>query len=73
MRETVSISLPEELKSALDEVVAEQGITRSDLVRQALQDYLAVRRLRRLRKELIPYYAEAQGIYSDEDIFKRVS
>lgn len=72
MRETVSISLPEEVKTALDEAVAEEGVSRSDLVRQALQDYLFVRRFRRLRQELIPY-AEAQGVYSDEDVFKRVS
>lgn len=72
MRETVSISLPEEIKSALDEAVAEEGVSRSDLVRQALQDFLFVRRFRRLRQELIPY-AESQGVYSDEDVFKHVS
>ena len=72
MRETVSISLPEEIKSALDEAVAEEGVSRSDLVRQALQDFLFVRRFRRSRQELIPY-AEAQRVYSDEDVFKRVS
>jgi metal-responsive CopG/Arc/MetJ family transcriptional regulator len=72
MRETVSISLPEEIKTALDEAVAEEGISRSDLVRQALRDFLFVRRFRRLRSELIPH-AESQGIYSDEDVFKRVS
>lgn len=72
MRETVSISLPEEIKAALDEAVAEEGISRSDLVRQALRDYLFVRQFRRLRQELIPH-AEEHGIYSDEDVFKRVS
>jgi metal-responsive CopG/Arc/MetJ family transcriptional regulator len=72
MRETVSISLSQEIKAALDEVVDEEGVSRSDLVRQAIQDFLFVRRFRRLRQELIPY-AESQGIYSDEDVFKRVS
>lgn len=72
MRETVSISLPEDVKDALDEAVAEEGVSRSDLVCQALRDFLFVRRFRRLRQELIPY-AEAQGIYTDEDIFKRGS
>lgn len=72
MRETVSISLPEEIKTALDEAVAEEGISRSDLVRQALRDFLFVRRFRQLRNELIPH-AESQGIYSDEDVFNRVS
>ena len=72
MRETVSISLPEDVKDALDEAVAEEGVSRSDLVRQALRDFLFVRQFRRLRQELIPH-AEAQGIYSDEDVFKRIS
>jgi metal-responsive CopG/Arc/MetJ family transcriptional regulator len=72
MRETVSIILPEEIKSALDEAVAEEGVSRSDLVRQAVQDFLFVRRFQRLRQELIPY-AESQGIHSDEDVFKQVS
>ena len=43
-----------------------------DPIRQALLDYLVVRQFRRLSKELIPY-ADAQGIFSDEDVFKRVS
>ncbi len=72
MRETVSISLPQDVKEELDEAVAEEGVSRSDLVRQALRDFLFVRQFRRLRQELIPH-AEAQGIYSDEDVFKRVS
>lgn len=66
------MSLPEEIKAALDEAVAEEGISRSDLVLRALRDYLFVRQFRRLRQELIPH-AEAYGIYSDEDVFKRVS
>ncbi|MEX0600367.1 MAG: ribbon-helix-helix domain-containing protein [Rhodothermales bacterium] len=72
MRETVSISLPEDVKDALDEAVAEEGVSRSDLVRQALRDFLFVRQFRQLRQRLIPH-AEAQGIYSDEDVSKCVS
>lgn len=72
MRESVSISLPEDLKTALDEAVSEEGKTRSDLVREALQDYLFVRRFRRLRQELMPY-GESKGVYTDEDVFKLVS
>ena len=72
MREFVSISLPEDVKAALDEAVAEEGTSRSDLVREALRDYLFVRRFRRLREELVPY-GEANGAFTDEDVFKRVS
>ena len=72
MRESISISLPEDLKTELDRATEAEGISRSDLVREALREYLFLRRFRRLRQELMPY-AEAQGIYTDEDVFRVVS
>ncbi len=72
MRESISISLPEALKAELDRFTQAEGISRSDLVREAVREYLFTRRFRALRQELIPY-AEAQGIYTDEDVFREVS
>jgi metal-responsive CopG/Arc/MetJ family transcriptional regulator len=72
VRESISISLPEELKSELDRVTAVDGSSRSDVVRDALREYLFARRFRSLRKDLLPY-AEAQGVYTDEDVFRAVS
>jgi metal-responsive CopG/Arc/MetJ family transcriptional regulator len=72
MRESISISLPEELKAELDRFTQAEGISRSDLVREALRDYLFARRFRSLRRELMPY-AEAQGVYTDEDVFHTAS
>jgi metal-responsive CopG/Arc/MetJ family transcriptional regulator len=72
MRESISISLPEDLKTEIDRFTRTEGISRSDLVREALRDYLFARRLRALRREMMPY-AEAQGIYTDEDVFREVS
>jgi metal-responsive CopG/Arc/MetJ family transcriptional regulator len=72
MRESISISLPEDLKDELDRFTRAEGTTRSDLVREALREYLFSRRLRSLRQELMPY-AEAQGIYTDEDVFREIS
>ncbi len=72
MRESISISLPEELKAELDQLTVDEGVTRSDVVREALRTYLFTRRFRDLRREMIPY-AEAQGIYTDEDVFREVS
>ncbi len=72
MRESISISLPEGLKAELDEAVQAEGVSRSDVVRQALRDHLFVRRFRDLRRQLMPY-AEAQGAFTDEDIFDEVS
>jgi len=72
MRQSVTISLSKELKKALDESCAEQGLSRSDLVRESLQDYLFVRRFRQLRARLVAK-ARARGIYTDEDVFSHVS
>jgi metal-responsive CopG/Arc/MetJ family transcriptional regulator len=72
VRESISISLPEELKTELDRHTAVDGTSRSDVVREALREYLFARRFRTLRQELMPY-AEAQGIYTDDDVFRAVS
>ena len=72
MRESISISLPENLKEELDRFTQSEGVSRSDLVREALKEYLFVRKFRALRQKLMPY-AEAQDIYTDEDVFNDVS
>ena len=71
MRESISISLPEDLKAELDEAVRADGVSRSDVVREAVREYLFIRRFRALRQELIPY-AEAAGVFTDEDVFRAV-
>jgi metal-responsive CopG/Arc/MetJ family transcriptional regulator len=40
MRQTITVSIPEDLKKALDKVSKEEGVSRSDLVRESLRDYL---------------------------------
>ncbi len=71
MRESISISLPEDLKAELDEAVRVEGVSRSDVVREAVREYLFIKRFRALRQELIPY-AEAAGVFTDEDVFRAV-
>jgi len=72
MRESISISLSEDLKFELDRLTEDEGVSRSDVVREAIRGYLFVRRFRSLRGELMPY-AEARGIYTDEDVFREIS
>lgn len=72
MRQSISISLPDQTKYELDRYVGEHGLSRSDAVREAVQEYLFIRRFRELRRRLMPY-AEAQGIYTDEDVFREIS
>ena len=72
MRETVTISLPQTVRRELDKVAKEEGISRSDVLRQSLEDFLFVRRLRQLRQRMMAA-AQAHGIFTDEDVFNRVS
>ena len=72
MRESLSISLPGDLKEKVDRYSQDAGMTRSDVVREALREYLFVRRFRALREELLPY-GEAAGLHTDEDVFREVS
>ena len=72
MRETVTISLPQGVRRELDRVAKEEGISRSDVLRQSLEEFLFVRRFRRLRQRMMAA-AQAEGIYIDEDVFTRVS
>ncbi len=72
MRETITVSLPKILKKKLDRQVKQEHINRSDIVREALRDYFTLQEFRRLRAKMIPL-AEKQGIYTDEDVFRKVS
>ena len=72
MRESISISLPENVKAELDRFTQAEGITRSDLIRQALQEYLLIRKFRTLRSSMM-LQAQDQSIFTDEDVFERIS
>jgi metal-responsive CopG/Arc/MetJ family transcriptional regulator len=72
MRETVTISLPQAVRRELDKVAKEEGVSRSDVLRQSLEEFLFVRRFRQLRQRMMAA-AQAQGIFTDEDVFNRVS
>jgi len=72
MREAITISLPKDIKKELDKAMKEEGVSRSDIVRESLRNYLFIRRYRRLRDRGLGK-AEARGIYGEEDVFERVS
>jgi metal-responsive CopG/Arc/MetJ family transcriptional regulator len=72
VRKTVTVSLPEPLTEELDALSREDGTSRSEVVREALRRYFALREYRALRAEL-RIEAEAKGIITDEDVFDRVS
>ncbi|MDE3225247.1 MAG: ribbon-helix-helix protein, CopG family [Nitrospirota bacterium] len=72
MRQTVTISLTEETRKELDAIAKREGVSRSDLIRESLRDFLFVRNFRRLRETMMAK-AKAKGVYTDQDVFDRVS
>ncbi len=72
MRSTITISVPEQMKSEIETLSRADGVSRSDIVRESLRDYLFVRRFRSLRASMTRQ-AAAVGVYTDQDVFDRVS
>ena len=69
---TLTIRLPNELKSDLQRLSQEQNKPVSDIVRESVRRYVAVEKFRALRKKALPF-AEAQGFLTDEDVFRSIS
>ena len=69
MSEMITISLPDETRSALDDAASEEGLSENALVEKALSDYLFIRRFRNLRERLM-----SQGKdLTDQNVFDLVS
>lgn len=71
MRSLLSVSLPAELTQALQQASKTTHLTRSELVKLALRDYLRRYELGELRARLVPK-ARAKGLFTDEDIFRSI-
>ena len=72
MQKTITITLPKELRAALDDLTRREGIPPDQLIAEAVREYLFFRQLHLLRERMIAK-AKAQGIHSDQDVFDRVS
>lgn len=72
MRQTVTLSLPSWILKKLRQVTNEDEVSRSEVVRNALQQYLTIREFRKLRKQAMRQAGQL-GIYTDEEVFRKVS
>jgi len=69
---TITVRLPDDLRSALEKISQNQHKPVSDLVRESIRKYVVIEKFRLLRKKALPF-AEARGFITDEDIFKAIS
>ena len=72
MQKTLTIRIPEEIRNDLEELSKTERIPISELVRKSIKKYVVIQHFRRLRDKVLPF-AEAQGLLTDEDIFKTLS
>ena len=72
MQEKITITLPQDVRSALDIILAEEGKSANDLISQAIAEYLFFRELRLLQEQLMAK-AQRRGIISEDDVFEQVS
>ena len=69
MDRPITVRLPEDLRKVLEGISKSENKPVSDVVRESIRKYVSVYRFRKLRNKVLPF-AEAQGLLTDEDIFK---
>mgnify|MGYP000055857975 CR=1 FL=1 len=72
MGDAITIRLPKKMQKELDLISKEEKMSKSEIVREAIAQYLTIKRFQQLRKKVLPF-AEAEGLLTDEDIFKFIS
>jgi predicted transcriptional regulator len=68
----MTIRLDPKLRRLLGQASRQTGLSRSDVVRDALRRQLAIQRFDQLRQRIAPA-AGRKGFITDEDVFARVS
>ena len=68
----MTIKLPRDLLEEVDALAASDGVERADIIRQALMEYFWFRRSRRLHDRMMAE-AQAQGLATDDDVFRALS
>jgi predicted transcriptional regulator len=69
---TLNVRIPDPLRRELDKLSRQEKRPLSDIVRDSLERYVAIRRFEQLRAKTLPF-AEAQGFLTDEDVFGAIS
>jgi predicted transcriptional regulator len=69
MKPTLTINLSPELKVTLETISHAEHKSINDLIQESIRRYIAVYQFRNLRKKVLPF-AQAQGVSTDQDVFK---
>ena len=72
MKQTLTVRLPDDLRKELQQISDSEAKPVSDLVRESIRRYVSIYNFRKLRNTILPF-AEAQGILTDENVFRSIS
>ncbi len=72
MDTTLSIRIDKDLESLLNQVEKRTGRPKSELVREALRRQLTIESFQQISNRILPF-AEAQGLLTDEDVWREIS
>ena len=67
----LSVRISNKLIEALKDISKKENVSVSFLVRESLKKFLAVKMVRYLRSQTLPF-AKTSGFFSDEDIFIKI-
>jgi len=72
MKQNLTITIPDKINDELNKIAKDEGLSKSQIVRNALADYIFIKRFRRLRSKMMAK-AQTQGLFTDDDVFEKVS
>lgn len=72
MVQSITITLPDNVKQALEELSRKEGVSADEVVGRAVKQHVFLRQFRTLRDRMSAK-AKSQGVITDEDVFDRVS
>ena len=72
MSHPITLTLPDDVELALEEVSRNEGLRPEEVIGTAIREHLVLRQFRLLRERLSAK-ARQQGIVTDQDVFDLVS
>jgi metal-responsive CopG/Arc/MetJ family transcriptional regulator len=69
MNRPITVRLPDDLRALLANISKTEKIAVSEVVRESIRKYVSIYRFRTLRNKVLPF-AEAEGLLTDDDIFR---
>ncbi|MBI2410583.1 MAG: CopG family transcriptional regulator [Candidatus Kerfeldbacteria bacterium] len=72
MRSVITMSVPEAVKAKIDAISRNEHLPRSQVIQLALNEFFIKYEFDQIRKSLVPK-AQKLGLFTDEDVFERLS